>query len=67
MQFLFSCLVNYSLFFDYEKYIFFLYNFVGARLGPTIFCRKMGKVRPMREAIEVKRVCCPPDSAFPLW
>ena len=33
-------------------------------LGPSIFCRKMGKARPMREEMERKVVYFPPKSVF---
>ena len=33
-------------------------------LGPSIFCRKMEKVRPMREEIDGKVVYFPPESAL---
>ena len=33
-------------------------------LGPSIFCRKMEKARPMREEMDGKVVCFPPVSAF---
>ena len=37
-------------------------NFDG--LGPSIFCRKMERTRPMREVVDVKVVYLPPESAF---
>ena len=33
-------------------------------LGPSIFCRKMVKARPMRDEIDGKVVYFPPESAF---
>ena len=33
-------------------------------LGPSIFCRVMGKARPLREEMDGKVVYFPPDSAF---
>ena len=33
-------------------------------LGPSIFCRKMEKARPMREEMDGKVVYFPPESAF---
>ena len=33
-------------------------------LGPSIFCRKMEKARPMREEMEGKVVYFPPESAL---
>ena len=33
-------------------------------LGPSIFCRKMEKPRPMREEVDGKNVDFPPESAF---
>ena len=33
-------------------------------LGPSIFCRKMEKARPMMEEMDGKVVCSPPESAF---
>ena len=33
-------------------------------LGPSIFCRKMEKVRPMKQEMDGKVVYFPPDSAF---
>ena len=33
-------------------------------LGPSIFCRKMEKARPMMEEMDGKVVCFPPESAF---
>ena len=33
-------------------------------LGPSIFCRKMEKARPMREEMNGKVVYFPPESAF---
>ena len=34
-------------------------------LGPSIFCRKMEKMRPMMEEMDGKVVYFPPESAFP--
>ena len=54
----------------------FLYckQYVGARIGtlmsisdgfgPSIFCRKMEKARPMREEMDGKVVYFPPELAF---
>ena len=36
-------------------------------LGPSIFCRKTERTRPMREAMDGKVVYFPPESAFRLW
>ena len=33
-------------------------------LGPSIFCRKMGKARPMREEMDGRVVYFPPESAL---
>ena len=33
-------------------------------LGPSIFCRKMEKARPMMEEMDGKAVNFPPESAF---
>ena len=33
-------------------------------LGPSIFCRKTEKARPMREEMDGKVVFFPPESAF---
>ena len=33
-------------------------------LGPSIFCRKMKKARPMRKEMDGKIVYFPPESAF---
>ena len=33
-------------------------------LGPSIFCRKMEKARPMMEEMDGKVVHFPPESAF---
>ena len=33
-------------------------------LGPSIFCRKMEKARLMREEMDEKVVCFPPESAL---
>ena len=33
-------------------------------LGPSIFCRKMEKARPMMEEMDGKVVYFPPESAF---
>ena len=33
-------------------------------LGPSIFCRKMEKARPMREEMDGKAVYFPPESAL---
>ena len=33
-------------------------------LGPSIFCGKMKKARPMREEVDGKVVYFPPESAF---
>ena len=33
-------------------------------LGPSIFCRKMEKARPMREEMDVRVVYFPPESAL---
>ena len=33
-------------------------------LGPSIFCRKMEKARPMMEEMDGKVVLFPPESAF---
>ena len=33
-------------------------------LGPSIFCRKMEKPRPMRDEMDGKLVYFPPESAF---
>ena len=33
-------------------------------LGPSIFCRKMEKARPMREDMDGKVVYFPPESSF---
>ena len=33
-------------------------------LGPSIFCRKVEKAHPMREEMDGKVVCFPPESAF---
>ena len=33
-------------------------------LGPSIFCRKMEKARPMMEEVDRKLVYFPPESAF---
>ena len=33
-------------------------------LGPSIFCRKMEKARPMRDEMDGKVVYFPPESAF---
>ena len=33
-------------------------------LGPSIFCRKMQKARPMREEMDGKVVYFPPESAL---
>ena len=33
-------------------------------LGPSIFCRKMEKARPMREEMDGKVVYFPPESAY---
>ena len=33
-------------------------------LGPSIFCRKLEKARPVREEMDGKVVCFPPESAL---
>ena len=33
-------------------------------LGPSIFCQKMEKARPMREELDGRVVCFPPEAAF---
>ena len=37
---------------------------ISNRLGPSIFCRKMEKARPMMEEMDGKVVYFPPESAF---
>ena len=37
---------------------------ISGGLGPSIFCRKMEKARPMREEMDGKVVYFPPESAF---
>ena len=37
---------------------------ISNRLGPSIFCRKMEKARPMMEEMDGKVVYLPPESAF---
>ena len=36
---------------------------ISGGLGPSIFCRKMGKVRPVREEKDGSVVYFPPESA----
>ena len=38
--------------------------FISDGLGPSVFCRKMEKARPMREEMDGKVVFLPPESAF---
>ena len=67
--------------FNFSNYginiILFITQYVGAGintlisisdgLGPSIFCRKTERTRPMREAMDGKVVYFPPESAFRLW
>ena len=38
--------------------------FISEGLGPSIFCRKMEKARPMMEEMDGKVAYFPPESAF---
>ena len=69
-----SLMKHFSLFYPGKKPFLDCKQNVGARidtlmsisdgLGPSIFCRKMEKARPMREEIDRKVVCLPPESSF---
>ena len=66
-----------QLFQLWNKHYFVYTQYVGAGintlkstsdgLGPSIFCRKTEKTRPMREAMDGKVVYFQPESAFRLW
>ena len=52
---------------DYEQYVGAGRNTlmsISDGLGPSIFCRKMEKARPMMEEMAGKVVYFPPESAF---
>ena len=64
-------------YFSFSHLRIFLYNskqifgaristlmFISDGLGPSIFCRKMEKARPMREEMDGKVVYIPPESAL---